>query len=391
VFVGLGFAVGSVWLISIGALVTVAGTTAALSSRFALHRLSYTRRLSSSRVFAGESVDLALRLANDKLLPLAWVRVVDNVPEGLDFGERELTASTSARRRRLAHLASLRPYEHVTWRYRVECPKRGHYLFGPVQLDTGDLFGLYDTSLVDPQPMRLVVYPKVRPLRELGFPAGEPFGGRRSSQPLLRDPLRPIGVRDYRPEDGWRQVHWKATARLGELKVKVLEPVSQEAIVIVLNGATFDRSFIGIDPERQEQVISVAASIAAHADGLGYAVGLAANGAVPGSGRPIRVPANRGPDALSRVLGALAAVTSFINIPVTRLLASEGRRAPWGATIVVVSVLVREDLEREVLRQRRAGRRIALVSLDEDYDGAVPGVPTHHISPESVLYAREVA
>jgi uncharacterized protein (DUF58 family) len=387
----LGLVIGSPWLVTMGVFVLAAGAVALGSARLALRRVTYERSLSHSHVFAGESVELELGLANDKLLPLAWVKVVDEVAEGLDYGSLPVGASSGQRRLRLEHNASLRPYERIRWRHTVGCPLRGYYHFGPVRLQSGDIFGLYRTNRVDDGTAQLVVYPVVRPLRKLGFPAGEPFGGRKSDQPLLRDPLRPVGVRDYRPEDSRRQVHWKATSRTGDLKVKVLEAVSQEAAVVVLNTATFDQAHIGVDPATQERLIVVAASLAYHAVEEGHAVGLVANGSVPGSGRPIHVPCGRHPRGLGRILESLAAVSAFVNVPIDRLLAAESRRAPWGATLVVVTAIVGEALEVELLRLRRAGRRVALVSLDPRYSGSLPGIQTTHLPPEGIEFSRVAA
>ena len=42
----------------------------------------------------------------------------------------------------------------------------------------------------------------------------------------LADPLRTVGVRDYHPEDSFRHLHWKATARAQQLQVRVFEPTT---------------------------------------------------------------------------------------------------------------------------------------------------------------------
>jgi len=384
-----GWGLGSPWLLNLGLAVLCAGALAWLWARGALARVHYERELASTAVFAGEATEVEVSLANDKLLPLAWLRVRDHVPEGLAYGGARLEASSRARRRVLVHLAALRPYERIAWRHRVSCPKRGHYRFGPVELAAGDVFGFYDARREDPAPLTLVVYPLVRPLAALGFPPGEPFGGRGTDRPLLRDPLRPVGLREARPEDPRRRVNWKATARDpgGALRVNVLEPVSQMALMIVLDMATAAEAWRGVDPERQEAAIAVAASIAADAARRGHAVGIAANGGMPDSGRPIHVPPGRSPAALKHVLTALAAVSPFIRGPVERLLASEGRRAPWGATIVLVTAHMTDAVAGELLRLRRAGRRVALVSLDPADRRAIPGVAIHRIGPDGMRAA----
>ncbi len=380
-----GILLSAPWLVQLGlALLLVVGL-ARLWTRFALRRLRYERRIRPRRVEVGETARLELRLQNDKPLPLAWLRLRDRVPESLEYEGAFLEPSTRPGKRSLILLTALGPYRHMTWRYRVDCPRRGHHLFGPLELRSGDLFGLFETREERPAPDRLVVFPKLRTLPELGFPAGEPFGGRSADRVLNRDPLRPMGLRDYQPGDRLREVHWKASARLpgAGLQVKLLEPVSRPAVLVVLNINTQSHMALGVDPVVQERLISVAASIAAAAARDGHPMGLVANGVVPGSGRPIRLPIGQGPQILPRTLDALAAVGPFVLSRPERLLAREGRRAPWGATLVCVTAVVDEAIELELLRLARAGRRVALVSLDPRYEGRPKGVAVHRIPPEA--------
>ena len=324
-------------------------------------------------------------------MPLAWARVRDRVPQGLDYGDAAIGPSSRPARRTLSLLTALGPYQHMTWRYSLGCPRRGHYRFGPAELASGDLFGLFETRRELAAADRLVVYPRLRDLAELGFPAGEPFGGRRADRVLNRDPLRPIGVRDYAPGDRMRDVHWKASARQpgAPLQVKVLEPVSRPAVLVLLNINTQPHVALGVDPEVQEHLISVAASIAVAASRQGHPMGLVANGIVPGTGRSIRTPIGQGPATVPRCLEALAAVGPFVHLPAHRMLAAEGRRAPWGATVVVVSAVVDAPMQRELLRLARAGRRIALVSLDPAFEAGLPGLVTHHIPLGALAFAPE--
>jgi uncharacterized protein (DUF58 family) len=379
--VGLGLLLGSPWLWRLGLIVAAVGLVAMAWARLALAAVRYERVLSTHRVFAGETLDLTVRLANDKLLPLTWLRVEDSVPDALTVAGRPMAASSRVRSLALLHAASLAPYERLTWRYSLRCPRRGVYAFGPVALESGDPFGLYrarrELALAD----RLVVFPVLRPLADYGLPAGAPLGERRDPHALARDPLQPVGVRPYEPGDSRRAVSWPATARLGALQVKVLEPTSQTAVMVVLNVATFDPAWIGVDPEVQERLIEVAASVCLHALAARRPVGLAANAAPPGSGRVARLPPGNHPGARAELLELLAGVTAFVSLPVERLVSQESRRAPWGATLVVVTAVVPEALSRALLRLRRAGRRVVLVSLDPAFTGRLPGVTTYHAGP----------
>jgi hypothetical protein len=63
-------------------LFVVAGVTWAWNelSLFGLH---YERRLSETRAFLGETIELTLVVRNQKFFPLTWLDVVDRAPAGL--------------------------------------------------------------------------------------------------------------------------------------------------------------------------------------------------------------------------------------------------------------------------------------------------------------------
>jgi uncharacterized protein (DUF58 family) len=185
-----------------------------------------------------------------------------------------------------------------------------------------------------------------------------------------------------------KRVHWKATARYGELQVKVYEPTITQHLVVFLNVATFPKPWMGVIPERQEQAISVAASIAYHATERRCAVGLIANGSVPHSDQPIKVLPGRAPEQLTRILEALAAVTGFATATIEQLLAAESPNLAWGATLVVVTAVVTEELLVEMARLRDAGRRLVLVSLDPQFTGGGPaGVTTYRLPAAEVDFS----
>jgi uncharacterized protein (DUF58 family) len=170
-------------------------------------------------------------------------------------------------------------------------------------------------------------------------------------------------VRDHQPEDGFRRIHWKATARKQALQAKVYEPTTSFTPVVLLNVATFDKYWLGTIPELFERCITVAASVCAYAAEKRWVVGLLANGSIPRSDQPIRVLPGRDPQQLTRILEALAAVTPIATQDIAALLERESPRLPWGATLIVVTANVNEELNSTLLRLRAAGRRLVLISL----------------------------
>jgi uncharacterized protein (DUF58 family) len=384
----LSAALGHSGLLLVTLLAATALCLAWLWNRFVLQQVEYAREFTVRRAFVGERVPVSVIVTNHKTLPVPWLRVDDAFPNGLPLIDHELKPTSAPGRAVLSHVTSLGPNERVRWTYEIDCTQRGFYFFGPAEIRSGDVFGVFSRRLRLKAPGRLIVYPRVRPLPELGFPGQHPFGEKRAQRHLVEDPSRTIGVRDYHPEDTIKHVHWKASARHGELQVKVYEPTITQQLVVFLNVASFAQTWKGIIPERLEQAISVAASVAYHATERRFAVGLVANGCVPHSDQPIKVMPSWAPDQLARVLEALAAVTGYATNDIERLIASQSPRLALGATLVVITTVVTEDLLAQMLRLRGAGRRLVLVSMDPGFQDERPeGILTYHIPLAEIDFA----
>jgi uncharacterized protein (DUF58 family) len=350
----------------------------------ALRGVTYRRQLSHTRAFPGETVGLSVQINNGKLLPVLWLRVRDEFPKAvspvdLSSGKSLLTPSHEPECGYLVSLLSLRWYERVRRRYTLRCERRGVFTLGPVRYQSGDLFSLFHSERSERRSQHVIVYPQVLPLRELGIPAKAPFGDTRAPRQLFQDPSRIMGCRDHQPYDGFRHIHWKATARRGDLQVKVYEPMVSLSVVICLNVATFAHPWQGVRPELLEHAIVVAASLANYAVDREYIVGLVANGAMPHADQPLKVLPGRSPDQLARILEVLAGVTPFVTTSIERLLRDESPGLPWGATLVVVTAVVTAELRATMTRLREAGRRLVLVGVDYELPKPPPGVLCHHV------------
>ena len=66
------------------------------------------------------------------------------------------------------------------------------------------------------------------------------------------------------------------------------------------------------------------------------------------------------------ILEALAAVTPIATQDLSTLLVRESPKLPWGATLIVVTANVNQELNSTLLRLRAAGRQLVLISLSPD-------------------------
>jgi len=364
------------------AFMTVVILAAWLWSRASLRGLIYARRFPFRRFFPGEELEVEITVENRKRLPLPWLQAEDAWPleippiAGADLTRREDDPEAGY----LINTYSLRGAERIRRRFRLRAERRGVYRIGPAELLSGDPFSLFDRKLrLETRHDLLIVYPRMHSLADYGLPLKDPFGDKRVQQRLFEDPNRSMGIRDYAPTDSFRHVHWKATARTGELKTRIYEPTRSLRTVLCLNVATFEQHWRGVWPAMLEYEMELAASLAAWALGDGHSVGLVANGTLAHADQPFRLLPSRRPDQLTRILQVLAAVSYYVSASFDRFLLEESPRIPWGATLVVLTPTLSDAIGATLLRLRDSGRRIVVIVLGKEAGPRVPGVLTYHL------------
>jgi uncharacterized protein (DUF58 family) len=360
--VAVGALFRSELLFGMGVLLVLVLGVAWLWARWCLLNFTVERRFSQSRAFFGEEIELTHVFTNAKPLPIPWLVFEDEFPASLNIPSPAVANSDKPRRNMISTTLSLGWYEWITRRYEVQCLARGAHEFGPIEVQSGDVFGLFRRSEVLPATQTLLVYPRYVPVERLGIPARQPFGEFKAVQNLAADPLRLRGVREYTYGDNPRHIHWKATARRAALQTKLFEPGATPYLFVFCNQDTFARMWEGLDRDTLELTITVAASVANHALEEGYMVGLQVNALAEWSDTHIKVPASRDPQQLTRILESLARVIGWSGVSMEELIRAERLNLPWGATIVVVTGVVTDEMLGVLLALRGSGYPVTLIA-----------------------------
>lgn len=231
--------------------------------------------------------------------------------------------------------------------------RRGVFSAGPVVLTSGAPFGFTRSRKTIEVASEMTVVPRWVDLRS--FPILEP-----SSFPsdVLHERARTgagqeyLGVREYRPGDPQRAVHWRTTARVGQLVVREFEEEVQSRVTLIIAGQD-----AGEPPDSAfEALVSAAASIAIYALNTGHPVDLlrpAADG-VTHLGDPDRYD----------ILDWLAAAEP-IDSPVTPLVSQALARVGRRGTVVLLVPSVGEtarDTDNAVRAIQAAGSRAIVVA-----------------------------
>ncbi len=345
-----------------------------------LDGVRYERKPYFRRAFPGEIVPLRLEIENRKPLPLSWLRVEDPWPMAVGPEDEQMLApSHLPEYGNLTNVFSLRWFERAQRSYQLQFRSRGVYKIGPARVQSGDAFGIYEQTREMGSEDYLTVFPELAELGLSELPSHDPFGTQSSRRRLFEDPNQPMGVREYRPEDSFKQVHWPATARTGQLQVKVYQPTAARVVMICLNISTFERHWEGVYPELMEALISTSAALVQRYVQDGYQVGLISNGCLAHSDRPFRIPPGRSPKQLGALLEALAGVTPIVLTPFEQFLFQEMPKVHYGASLIVVTAVHTPELRESLVRLKVHGRRITLVTLSEKQPPEVPGILQVHI------------
>ncbi|WP_030810166.1 DUF58 domain-containing protein [Streptomyces sp. NRRL F-2799] len=257
-------------LLRVGLLLAVLPLLCAIVLHRTRHRVTAERGLAPTRVPATGEARVRLRVDNVSRLPTGLLMLQDRVPYVLGPRPRFV-------------LDRVEPGGHREVSYRVRSDLRGRYRLGPLQVRLSDPFGMCELTRSFSAYDTLTVLPRVEPLPPVRF-GGEALGhgdGRQRSLALAgEDDLIPRG---YRHGDDLRRVHWRSTAKHGELMVRREEQPRRSRCTVLLD--TRAMAYEGAGPGSAfEWAVSGAASVVAHLLERGFSVRLLTDFGVTVSG-----------------------------------------------------------------------------------------------------------
>jgi uncharacterized protein (DUF58 family) len=260
-------------------------------------------------------------------------------------------------------VVSLGPRATKSWRTVSTCKRRGLYSVGPVQVTTGDLFGLFRKSRTFGAPQKVLVYPRATELGDFVVPPAQLPGEGRFRLPTHQITPNAFAVRDYQPGDSLNRFHWRSTARTGKLMVKLfdLDPASDVWVLLDLHDGV--QSGAG-DDSTEEHGVTIAASICRYFLLANRSVGFMAYG----SRFYIEEP-ERGLSQYARILEALALARANGDIPLGELLNHESRRFGRHTTLVVVTPSADESWVASLQLLTGDGVKVAAVLLESSTFG----------------------
>ncbi len=247
--------------------------------------------------------------------------------------------------------------------------RRGIFPGGWMTVTSAAPFGLVRSRRRVEVSSELIVVPRWVDLRS--FPLLEPSS---SPSDVLHERARTgageefLGVREYRPGDPQRTVHWRSTARAGRLVVREYEEMTLSRVAIVVCGPD-----VGEAPHSAfESLVSAAASIGIYSLSTGHPIDLFGEE----DGEVVRLPDANTTSLLDRLAGT--SPSDDVDAAVTAAVNRTGRRG----TVVLCAAAgaggvpparIGEALTKVQLQGARA---IGVLAAAEDWTGHAWTLPT---------------
>ena len=335
------FLLGQPALHRVGVLLLALPLVTALVLGRTRYRLALVRHVSPQQVSLGAPTRVELTLTNEGRTPSGVLLLEDQLPYALGSRPRFVLEG-------IGHGWS----RHAD--YQVRCDVRGRYEIGPMSVRVTDPFGLVELGRAFRATTALTVAPRVLPLAPIGLGTGWSGSGDERTRAAASGSAEDVTVREYRRGDDLRRVHWRSSARTGELMVRREEQPWQSRATVLLDNRVLAHR--GSGPASSfETAVTAAASAAEHLARRGYAVRL-----VTAAGEdPATSWRTQGRTTDTRALmGALSVVAL---VPAVRLEAGWlGEQAAGGVTVAVVGHLTPTDAPLMRRVQHHTGLALAL-------------------------------
>ncbi len=291
----------------------------------------------------GDRMRVTYTLRNTSRVPKPWLEIHNptTMPGGLPGRAISLGGRTER-----------------SWLIRAQLTRRGHFRIEPLHIRTGDPFGFFEASATVGQGISVVVYPRLEALPRWRLPTAALEGSHAMPVKTLQTTPMATSVRPYAPGDAMNRIHWKTTARHGEIQVKEfdLEQTADAWIVLDLQrGIQTGRG----DESTVEAAVRAAASIADRALQENRAVGLTVN-----AGRAVYLPPDRGGRQHLKIMQLLAAVEADGHSPLVETLINTVGRLRRGMTAVIITASLDPAWVRPLAALRSRGVACVVVTVD---------------------------
>src|SRR5690349_9725316 len=328
------------YLVYLGVLV-VGGSF--VLTRFGLQDLEAGYAVNQLSGHVGDRIRVTYTLRNTSRIPKPWLEIHNptSLPAGLP-----------------GRAISLGGHTERSWLIRTPLTRRGHFRIEPLQIRTGDPFGFFESSAAVGSGVNVTVYPRLEPVPLWKLPAANLDGSQATRERTLQTTPLATTVRPWAPGDAFNRIHWRSTARHGDIQVKEFDLEQTADAWIILDLERTPQRGSG-DESTVEVAVRVAAAVADKGLVENRSVGMTVN-----AHRLAQLQPDRGGRQHLKVMQLLAAVDGDGATPLAEALVSSVSRIRRGMTAIVVTASLERDWIKPLASLKTRGIAVVAITMD---------------------------
>ncbi len=312
-------------------------------TRFGLSDLEAGYRVDHRQGHVGDDLRTTYSIANTSGLPKPWLEI---------YNPTDLPVPLPGR------AVGLRPFAQRSWIAVVALTRRGTFRIEPMVVRTGDPFGFFEAAATVGRATSVLVFPRVVPLPRWRLPDANLEGTHSAPERTLQTTPLATTVRPYAPGDSFNRIHWRSTAKTGDIQVKEFDLEQTADVWIFVDLEAGIQAGEG-DISTVEESVRIAASIAHDAIEENRAVGLTTSGH-----RIVSIPADRGPRQRLKIMQLLAAVEGDGRTSMSEVLMTGLPQLRRGMTAVIITPSRDRRWVRALTGLRGRGVAAVVIALD---------------------------
>lgn len=351
----LALLAGSILLLQLLFLLVLVITASYLWTLLSLHNLSLRTGKLPEHIQVGDTFHRETQIFNPGKLPRLWLKVDDNA----DLPGHHDTAVINIARQ-----------SSYLWQTNFRSIKRGRYHVGTVVLTAVDPLGIFTRRSTLGEAQEITVYPATLdlPLFKIGSFGNLGHGsGYRTSRGVG---FNASSVREFTSSDSTHHIHWRSTARVGKLMVKMFDAdhsYNASKTVWVLVDMNKDSHFSYGEETSDEYAATIAASVVKNQLQSGMQVGMLSS-----DDHYSLIKPERGTEHLWNILEALALMRTEGKLKLSESVSQHLESFHDNPLVIIIATSASENLLETIYQLRKWVDPVEVILLDVSSFGGRP-------------------
>lgn len=333
-------------------------TTIALSFlwiRYTVKRITIYQKSIKYLAYVGENIKIKTIIYNDSILPLPCIEIENDKIS-------KITGKAIQK-----NIVSIMPLSSKGIDYNIECKYRGVYDLGPINVTVSDVFGFFTFKRQIKCDGKLIIYPKVAIIQRFNIKPRQIFGTVTTNEKTNEDYTSISDIKKYSTGDSFKSIHWKVSAKKGELYVKNFDMGGSSESYIFLNlyhdDYYYDSDCLNIDLYRrdiEEKLVECGVSIIRYMLSKNINTGLYANSKrmIYAKGRDLK--------EFKIFLDELIVAQSDGCVPIEDMIDSKIKLLPNGSSIIIITPFISSNLIEKILSLKHNGFDVVVIYIIND-------------------------